>query len=89
MGAETAHTLVIQERQNAELTGILDVESYQETGILLVSSLGEIAIEGNELKIESFSVETGRIRINGHIGGLYYNDREKNRAGLFSRRSKG
>lgn len=89
MGAETAHTLFIHERQNAELTGILDVESYQETGILLVSSLGEIAIEGNELKIESFSVETGKIRINGHISGLYYNDRERNRAGLFSRRSRG
>jgi len=88
MNAETTHSVLMENRQFAELTGILDVESYQESGILLVSSLGEIAIDGDELKIECFSAETGRIRITGHIGGFFYNEREKSRGGFFSRRAR-
>ena len=88
MNTEMAHSVVIENRQYAELTGILDVESYQESGIVLNSSQGEIAIDGVELKIESFSVETGKIRITGHIGGIYYNEHEKPRGGWFIRRSR-
>lgn len=88
MNTENAHTVVIRERQSAELTGISDVESYQETGILLNSPLGEIAIDGEELKIEIFSAETGQIRIIGKISAFYYTEREKSRSGFFSRRSR-
>ena len=85
MSGEILHSILIQNRETAEITGILDVESYQEMGILLNSALGEIAIDGSELKIESFSVESGRICITGRISGLYYNNQEKKRGGLFSR----
>ena len=85
MSGEILHSILIQNRETAEITGILDVESYQEMGILLNSAQGEIAIDGSELKIESFSVESGRICITGRISGLYYNNQEKKRGGLFSR----
>ena len=55
------HSVFIQDRSRAELTGIREVESFNETGIELLSHDGAVAIEGEMLKIDQFSVETGKI----------------------------
>lgn len=74
-------------RKRMELDGINEVGSLTDEQITLSSSLGMIAIEGHELKIESFSTESGELEINGEIDGVYYygkTDGEKRR-GLLSR----
>ena len=69
-------------RSRMELSGIREVESFTETAITLDSVLGMIAIEGKNLKIESFSAEKGELYINGEFDGMYYygkqNKDEKN-----------
>ncbi len=91
-GGTQIHSVTIQERRHAELTGISEVESFQETGIDLLCESGAIAIEGENLKIESFSVESGRISIDGKITGIFYYEKAgkspANRGGLFARREK-
>ena len=84
------HTVFIQDRSRAELTGICEVESFNETGISLLSHDGAIILEGELLKIDQFSVETGKISVIGRITGIIYCEKqEKNpakRGGLFARR---
>lgn len=86
------HSVLIQDRSRAEMTGIREVESFNESGIELVCHDGAIAIEGDALKIDHFSVETGKISVLGRITGVFYYDKqEKNadkRGGWLSRRSK-
>lgn len=87
-----SHSVYMLDCKRAELSGISEVESFNETGIDLVSGFGGITIEGEELKIEQFSVESGKIAIVGRITGIFYEDRPDKtavrRGGLFARRAK-
>lgn len=86
------HSIFVQDRSRAEITGIREVESFNENGIDLISFDGGISVEGESLRIEEFSVETGKILVLGRITGVFYYDKqEKNstkRSGWFPRRSK-
>ena len=83
------HNVCIFDCARAEMSGILEVKSFHDEEILLQSSCGEISIEGDGLKIDSFSVETGKISIAGKITGvLYYEKHMYVKTGLFPRRAK-
>ncbi len=91
-GENSVHSVSIQQQKHAELTGISEVESFHETEIDLLYVNGAIAVEGENLKIESFSVESGKISIDGKITGIFYyeknNRSSSGRIGLFARRPK-
>ena len=59
-------------RRRMELTGIEEVESFTDEQITVASSLGMIAVEGKNLKIESFNTEHGTLRINGEFDSFCY-----------------
>ena len=59
-------------RRRMELSGITEVGGFTDEQITLTSTLGDIAIEGHGLKIESFSTDKGELIINGDFDGLYY-----------------
>ena len=74
-------------RKRMELSGINEVGSLTDEQITFSSSLGMIAVEGKNLKIESFSTERGDLIINGDFDGVYYygkKDAEEKR-GLLSK----
>ena len=87
MNNETAidQSVHMSGRSRIELTGITDVESFSDTSVIACSSLGNISIDGEELKVESFSAETGRLIVNGNLDGFCYYGREVRRRRLFSR----
>ena len=74
-------------RKRMELTGIGEVESFSETEITLLSSLGRITVEGEGMKIERFSTEKGELVINGAISSFAYwsEDAGGEKRGLFAR----
>lgn len=83
------HSVCIYDCARAELCGISEVKSFHDEEILLQSSFGEISIEGECLRIDNFSVETGKISIAGKISGLlYYEKRTTVKSSIFARRAK-
>ena len=74
-------------RARMELTGIEEVESFSETEIVLVSSLGRIAVNGSGLKIGRFSAERGTLSLTGRVDGIsYWEEREtEGRRGIFAK----
>ncbi len=65
-------------RKRMELTGIEEVESFTDEQITVASTLGMIAIEGTNLKIECFHTENGVLRINGEFDSILYYSRQEN-----------
>ncbi len=59
-------------RKRMELTGVEEVESFSDTLVALRTSLGRAAVEGNGLRIDSFSTEAGKLVILGEIDSLTY-----------------
>ena len=64
--------IILHGRARMELTGIIEVESFTDVSVIAVSSLGNISVDGEELKIESFSTESGLLVICGKFDGFCY-----------------
>ena len=80
------HTLSLAERQNLVLTGIEDVISFDENGMLLATADGTLTVDGSEIRIVTLSVETGELSVQGRFCGLYYVDRTAKKSGFFKRK---
>ena len=71
-GTTPTQNVFMFNRSRVELDGIIEVESFTDVNVIALSSLGNIAIDGCELKVESFSSETGKLVVNGNIDGFCY-----------------
>ena len=70
-------------RAHMELTGVIDVESFTDASVIAETSMGSVSIDGEELKIESFSSERGILVINGKFDGFYYFGKQSKKRGFF------
>lgn len=68
------HDVIIEGRKKATMTGIEDVESFDEETILARSSCGEITLRGHSLKISKLSVESGDMVVEGEIDNVSYGE---------------
>lgn len=69
--------LILENRKNLSISGITDVDSFDEKAICLYTQLGELTIQGRELHIDSMSVETGDMTVTGDIWAVVYGDKER------------
>ncbi|SEH76526.1 sporulation protein YabP [Ruminococcus flavefaciens] len=69
--------IILENRKSLSISGITDVDSFDEKEISLYTQLGELTIQGRELHIDSMSVETGDMTITGDIWAMIYGDRDK------------
>lgn len=79
------HSLVLEERKHLTVSGVKDVESFDEQNIVAVTTLGEMTVSGQGLKINRFSTEVGELAIDGEINGISYSDQAPVQGGFFSR----
>ncbi len=71
--------VIVESRRKAILTGISDVESFDEQEILASGACGDITIRGSELKICRLCVETGDMTVEGKIDSVSYDDVKSNK----------
>lgn len=71
------HNVIMEGRKNLTISGVTDVDSFDERIIVLYTQLGELVIKGRDLHINSMSVETGDMTIDGDIWALNYGDKDK------------
>ncbi|MBR5512685.1 MAG: sporulation protein YabP [Ruminococcus sp.] len=74
---KTNHSVIMENRRTMTISGITDVDSFDEKAIVLFTQLGELTIKGRELHIDSMSVETGDMVITGDIWSAVYGDRDR------------
>lgn len=82
--ATIPHQLILQDRLQAELTGVSDVDSFDETTVIAYTPIGELTIRGNALHIKRLDLECGILTVEGHIEALQYADTHKH-SGFFGR----
>ena len=78
--------IILEDRERLSVSGVLDVESFCEDKILLETTLGFLEIEGNDLKMNKLSVDSGELMIEGDISSVNYTDESREQKGsLISR----
>ena len=71
------HNLILEDRSKLTLTGVTDVDCFDERMINLFTGLGELTIKGRNLHINDVSVETGDMTITGDIWLLQYGEKDR------------
>lgn len=78
------HQLMLEDRQRLTVSGVSDVDSFDETTIVVYTDMGELTVKGENLHISRLNVETGDLKVEGHIQALTYSEPTQ-RGGFFSR----
>ena len=64
--------VIISDKNKIAIDSVLSVKAFDEESVLLETSLGNICIEGSDLRIENFEKSSTGILISGNINGVYY-----------------
>ena len=70
-GMETGR-LTMEARKKLTLTGATEVVRFDEDLVELNTSLGQLTIEGRDLRLKCLSLDTGTLVVEGEISALRY-----------------
>lgn len=80
------HNVILENRKSIILSGVLDVDNFDEQTVTVYTDIGELTIQGSELHIDKLSIDTGEMTMQGQIRSLTYSDESQQQGGgLFSR----
>ena len=82
------HNVILEDRKSLMITGVSDVDSFDDQTITVYTDMGEMTIRGTGLHIGKLSLETGELNITGNIFALGYSDNREKQGGFFSRMFK-
>ena len=68
------HKLQLNERKKLTMTGVTDVVSFDETAVVLQTSLGLLIVQGQQLQLKNLSLEGGQVAVEGDINALSYEE---------------
>lgn len=81
---QAPHKVVLENRNKLTMNGVLDVESFDESMIVLETSHGTLIIRGNGLHLQMLSLDGGQVTVDGTVDSMVYEDEVKH-GGFFSR----
>lgn len=79
------HNIILNDRKKLNVSGVKDVDSFDEETIIIYTELGEMTVRGNDLHINTLNVETGELSIEGSIYAIIYSDDTPKKEGFFSK----
>ena len=81
----TSHSVQLEGRNKLKITGVADIDNFDESEIVIRTSQGVLTVDGNEMHIEKLSLDTGDVVVNGLVYGLKYDDIPAGGKGFFGR----
>lgn len=69
-----AHRVVMDERRKLTVSGVTEVLRFEDTGVVLRTSLGTMLVQGEDLKLRTLSLEGGEMAVEGTVSALFYEE---------------
>ncbi len=79
------HNLVLEDRRLLSVTGVSDVDSFDEETVTIFTDLGELTVRGSNLHINRLSIDSGELSVEGDIRSVSYSDDAPKSGGFFGR----
>ena len=80
-----AHNLILEERGSLTVTGVEDIDSFDDQTVVIYTGLGELTVRGNQLHIERIDLQAGELELQGQVVALTSADQPAVRGGFFAR----
>ncbi len=77
--------IILEGRRKITVSGVTDVESFDESSISLVTELGILLVRGEGIKIEKLCLDSGEIVATGDFYLAEYTADEPQKAGFIKR----
>ena len=82
---QAGHRLELIGREQLTISGVEDVERFDETGIVMSTAAGTLVVTGEDLHIGKLSLDGGELHVDGRIDSVSYEDGGQERQGFFRR----
>ncbi len=82
---EAAHHIILEGRENLSVSGVEEVESFDESMIVMDTSKGVLVARGEDLHITRLRLDVGELSVEGMIDSLTYEQAASERKSLFTR----
>ena len=66
------HKLTLNERSQLTMTGVTEVVSFDDTSVVLNTSLGTLVVQGSDLQLKTLSLDGGQVAVDGNVSSLVY-----------------
>ena len=83
--AELSQRIELTGRERLTVTGVEDVERFDEGCIVMATCEGTLIVTGEDLHIGKLSLDGGELLVEGHIDGLNFEDAPVRKSSFFSR----
>ena len=83
--ARGAHNVIMENRRNLSISGVRDVDSFDEQSVVLVTELGQLTVRGSGLHISHLDQDTGELAMCGEVSELVYAEQKPDGKGFFAR----
>lgn len=64
--------ILVEDRNRASITGVEQVESFNDNTIILKTIKGGMIIKGENLNVDKLNLDDGNVKISGIINGINY-----------------
>ena len=75
-GKNGPHSVYIESRSRIVITGVNDVENFNEETILLTIEKGGLVVKGQNLHIQKLDLEDGKVIITGFLHSAIYTEKK-------------
>lgn len=68
--------LILESREKLNISGALDVLSFDDQMVILETHLGLLTVKGEDLRISKLNIDSEEVIVDGNIGSLCYSDKD-------------
>ena len=79
------HTLLLENREKLSLTGVTDVDSFDDSLITAFTDENRITITGEKLHISRLNIDEGELSVDGKITSLSYSENVPSKNGILGK----
>lgn len=79
------HNLILENREKLVVSGVEDVDSFDEQTVIAYTAAGELSIKGERLHINKLSIETGELTLDGKVDSMTYSENRSSSGSIFSK----
>lgn len=66
------HSLLLKDRKTLEMTGVSNVNTFDEQEIILETVMGYLYVIGDQLHISMLNLDDGKVVVEGNITNIEY-----------------
>lgn len=71
---ELPHKLTLDGRNRLNLSGVKEVESFDEGMVVLHTTRGTLVVRGDGLHLQLLSLDGGQVQVDGTVNSMTYED---------------